>query len=248
MTALLGPSFDEAACGAAVEAAGLVAERLDDDELLASTAAALADGEIVGWFQGRMEFGPRALGNRSILADPRSDSVQSELNLRTKGRESFRPFAPAVLADRADDWFDIAAPSPFMLFTFPVAERRRESPDSASPAERSADFEAQVAQRRSQIPACTHVDYSARVQTVDAAVNPRFAGLLERFEALTECPVLLNTSFNRAGEPIVCTPADAIATAQVAQLDRLVLGNLVVRFGADDAETATNTHRESAPV
>ncbi len=219
----LGPSFGEGECAAAFDAAGWVHRREDETVLVSTVAEALDEGKVVAWFQGRMEFGPRALGNRSFLADPRSPTMQSELNVKTKGREGFRPFAPAVLADRAADWFEMEGESPYMLFTYGVADSKR----VATAGDGGGSFVEQVGQVRSQIPACTHVDFSARVQTVSAEQNPRFAALLAAFEERTGCPVLLNTSFNRAGEPIVCTPEDAVASAVAAGADLLVMGDLI---------------------
>lgn len=223
----LGPEYDEERCAAALDAAGWTYRRCEEAELVGEVAEALDDGKVVGWFQGRMEFGPRALGNRSFLADARSPTMQSELNLKTKGREGFRPFAPAVLANRAGEWFDMYGDSPYMLFTVPVAEAKRVPSSGADGSGGDGSFVDMVGQVRSEIPACTHVDYSARVQTVTPELNARFAALLEAFEARTGCPVLLNTSFNRAGEPIVCTPEDAVASASAASADLLVLGDLV---------------------
>jgi carbamoyltransferase len=174
-----------------------------------------------------MEFGPRALGHRSILADPRSPTVQRELNVSMKGRESFRPFAPAVLAERVSDWFEIDRPSPYMLFTFDVATDHRVAVD-----EEPTDPVERVQVQRSDIPACTHVDHSARVQTVDVADHERFHALISAFEAETGCPVLLNTSCNLAGEPIVCTPDDALASARRAGLGLLVLEDCIVDLRA----------------
>jgi carbamoyltransferase len=199
-------------------------------------ARRLADGAIVGWFEGRMEFGPRALGHRSILADPRSVTVQRDLNVRVKGRESFRPFAPAVLWERAHEWFDIDRPSPYMSFLCNVVDERRVAtgPEPAAIMDR-------VAVVRSQIPACTHVDGTARVQTVHPEATPVFHRLLTEFEAITDCPILLNTSFNRAGEPIVCTPADALRSARSASLDLLVIEDHLIDLHAEatDATGAT---------
>ena len=163
------------------------------------TAQALADGRAVGWFQGRMEFGPRALGNRSILADPRNREMQRTLNLKVKYRESFRPFAPAVLAEDVSDWFELDRPSPYMLLVADVGQRRSRGTQCRGPSRRAWISSKSI---RSEIPAVTHVDYSARVQTVHRETNPRFHALLSAFKAKTGCPVLVNTSFNVRGEPI----------------------------------------------
>jgi carbamoyltransferase len=201
-------------------------------ELVEHVAGLLADGKIVGWFQGRMEFGPRALGARSILGDPRSPAMQATMNLKIKFRESFRPFAPAVLQDRAAEWFDLepGQESPYMLLVAPVREDRRVpiDPDLLRTMHDDPDLRRRVNVVRSEIPAVTHVDYSARIQTVDEERNPRFTQLLEAFDRLTGCPVLVNTSFNVRGEPIVCTPEDAFHCFLATEMDVLVLEDIVV--------------------
>jgi carbamoyltransferase len=183
-----------------------------------------------------MEFGPRALGARSILGDPRSPAMQANMNLKIKFRESFRPFAPAVLLDRAADWFDLqpGQESPYMLLVAPVREDRRVpiAPDLKRLMDEDPDLCHRVNVVRSEIPAVTHVDYSARVQTVDEERNPRFARLLEAFERLTGCPILVNTSFNVRGEPIVCTPADAYRCYMATEMDALVLEDMVLEKSA----------------
>lgn len=222
--AFLGPGMAPGDDVARLEHLGIDHEVIGSPQALVDRVAErLAAGDVVGWYQGRMEFGPRALGHRSILADPRSPTARNDINLRVKGRESFRPFAPAVLADRAGEWFDLDQESPYMLVVAPVRTERLvdvgDEPESIS--ERSDVV-------RSTIPACTHVDGSARVQTVDERTNPRFHSLLSAFDALTGCPVLLNTSFNRAGEPIVATVDQAVATAGAAGLDLLVIGSALI--------------------
>ncbi|MBP8117685.1 MAG: hypothetical protein KAY09_08100 [Nitrospira sp.] len=202
--AYLGPHFDEGACRAALSQAGLVAESLTDDQLYARVAAELTRGRLVFWYQGRMEWGPRALGNRSLLADPRREDMRELINSKVKCREAFRPFAPSVLADRAHDFFELPAPSPYMQFTVRVK-----------------------AAAKGILPAVTHVDGTARVQTVTREANQRFYDLLTAFGQLTGVPVLLNTSFN-VQEPIVCTPEDAVRCFQRTQVEWLVLGNLLV--------------------
>lgn len=220
----LGPSFGADEVEAWLAAEGVAYERIDDvGARCRRVAEALADGAVVGWLEGRMEFGPRALGHRSILADPRSTTVQRDINLRVKGRESFRPFAPAVLWEHATEWFELTQPSPYMLQTCQVAPAKL-----LEVAEEPTDPVARVQVPRSQIPACTHIDGSARVQTVHAEANPVFHQLIEAFHEATGCPVLLNTSFNRAGEPVVCTPDDALASARAAGLDLLVLESCLV--------------------
>jgi carbamoyltransferase len=203
--AYTGPSFDAEACQAALARAGLHARRaLDERALVEETSAALADGEIVGWFQGAMEFGPRALGNRSVLADPRRADMKDTLNRRIKHREPFRPFAPSVLAEKADAWFVDAQPSPAMLMVLPIRP-----------------------ERRAAVPAVAHVDGTGRLQTVDRTTNPLYYALIESFERRTGVPIVLNTSFNE-NEPIVCTPDEAVACFQRTEMDRLVLGPFVV--------------------
>jgi len=195
------------------------------DELATVVARLLADEQVVGWFQGRMEFGPRALGARSILGDPRSTRMQSTLNLKIKHRESFRPFAPAVLRDQVAQYFDLDCDSPYMLL---VARVREDRCVQMTPAEESLFGIDRLNVPRSTIPAVTHVDYSARVQTVDGVDNPPFHALLTAFHALTGCPVLVNTSFNVRGEPIVCTPEDAFRCFMRTEMDYLALGNFVL--------------------
>lgn len=223
--ALLGPAFDDGAAFAALAPHHAASRLLSDDALFAAIARDLAGGRIVGWFQGRMEFGPRALGNRSILADPRSPGMQRLLNLKIKYREGFRPFAPAVLAADAARYFEIDRPSPYMLLVAPVQKERLRTLDPADTARRGFD---QLAVARSDIPAVTHVDGSARVQTVDPDTNPRFHRLLVAFRDATGCPVLVNTSFNTSDEPIVCTPEDAYRCFMESEIDVLVLGNRVL--------------------
>ncbi len=229
-SAALGPAYTNDEIAAWLEDSEIEHERFDDvGALVEVVARALAAGSIVGWFRGRMEFGPRALGNRSILADSRDSAVIDRLNRRTKGRESFRPFAPAVLAEAADRWFDLdGATSPYMVFTAPVSGwRPRDDAHVAGDAHRG--LAAQLRDVRSGIPACTHVDGSARVQTVDAETRPDFHRLIAAFGNQTGVPVVLNTSFNRAGEPIVRTPADALRCFRAANLDLLVLEGCVIR-------------------
>jgi carbamoyltransferase len=218
--ALLGPRWDDAGAARELAALGAVSTELDEDALLDRVAALLAEGKVVGWFQGRMEFGPRALGARSILGDPRDPAMQRRMNLKIKQRESFRPFAPAVLAAEAAGWFDLDGDSPYMLVTVPVAASRRVAV-AGDDAARQGLSRLDVA--RSTIPAVTHVDGSARVQTVDGEANPRFHKLLARFHAQTGCPVLVNTSFNQRGEPIVCTPREAYRCFLRTGIDWLVV-------------------------
>jgi carbamoyltransferase len=229
--ALLGPAFDDGEIATRLAAAGARFEPLGEEALIDRAAAALAEGQALGWFQGRMEFGPRALGNRSILADARRPDMQRSLNLKVKFRESFRPFAPAVLAEDAAAWFDLDRPSPYMLLVADVRDERRLQPSPDEAARRGLD---RLNVARSLIPAVTHVDGSARVQTVDAATNPKFHRLISRFKALTGCPVLVNTSFNVRGEPIVATPEDAFRCFMGSDLDALAVGNCFLNKSAQD--------------
>ena len=213
---------------------GKLGARLDvrsDDELLEEVADALNAGLTIGWFQGRMEYGPRALGARSIIADARRGDMQRNLNLRIKFRESFRPFAPAVLAEHSKAWFELEGDSPYMLLTAPVREDKRV--DVQDDGVRGMDKLNQV---RSLIPAVTHVDWSARLQTVHRETNPRFHALLDRFHRKTGCPVVINTSFNIRGEPIVCSPEDAFRCFMGTGLDMLVVENCVLYKDAQDQD------------
>ena len=233
----LGPEFDQTEIEARLTAAGGKFEILDDDALIAATVDALADEKAVGWFQGRMEFGPRALGSRSILGDPRSPSMQKTLNLRVKYRESFRPFAPSVLREDVSDWFDIDADSPYMLMVAPVTEGKRRQMTEAEEALFGIE---KLNVPRSDIPAVTHVDYSARIQTVHTETNPRYHALLSAFKAKTGCPVLVNTSFNVRGEPIVCTPEDAFRCFMGSDIEVLTVGNCYLRKEDQDPALKLN--------
>jgi len=225
--AYLGPTYDADCIAERLSAAGARFDVIDDDDgLYERTVAALVGEKAVGWFQGRMEFGPRALGNRSILADPRSPEMQRTLNLRVKYRESFRPFAPAVLAEDASEWFEQDVASPYMLFVADVRENRRRA---TTPEQKALFGIDKLNVVRSEIPAVTHVDYSARLQTVHAETNPRFHALLRHFKQKTGCPVLVNTSFNVRGEPIICTPEDAFRCFMGTDLDCLAIGNCFLR-------------------
>jgi carbamoyltransferase len=229
--AFLGPEFAQAEIETRLAGAGARFEIVSEEAMIAATAQALADQLAVGWFQGRMEFGPRSLGARSILGDPRSPAMQKNLNLKVKYRESFRPFAPAVLREDVADWFELDADSPYMLLVADVRDDKRRSMSVEEQALFGID---KLNVSRSHIPAVTHVDYSARIQTVNADTNPRFHRLLSEFKALTGCPVLVNTSFNVRGEPIVCTPEDAFRCFMGNELDVLVVGNCVLRKSAQD--------------
>ncbi|MEO8043735.1 MAG: carbamoyltransferase C-terminal domain-containing protein, partial [Spartobacteria bacterium] len=222
----LGPGYDAREFLRTQKIAG---SELPNEKLFAQVARLLAEGRVVGWFQGRMEFGPRALGNRSILADPRNRKMQETLNLKIKFRESFRPFAPSVLRDRVSDYFELEEASPYMLLVAAVKSNLRKD---ATPKVEGADFIERLNAPRSTIPAVTHVDYSARVQTVSADENPRFHQLLTEFERQTGCAVLVNTSFNVRGEPPVCTPEDAYRCFMRTGMDYLVLGSFLVAKAA----------------
>ena len=224
--AYLGPAYAQAEVEKRLKAAGANFTALPDADVIEKTAASLAAGEAVGWMQGRMEFGPRALGARSILGDPRSPTMQKTLNLRVKYRESFRPFAPAVLREDVSDWFELDADSPYMLL---VADLKRERRRRMTNEQEQLFGIDKLNVVRSDIPAVTHVDYSARVQTVHADTNPRFHALLERFKSKTDCPVLVNTSFNVRGEPIVCTPEDAFRCFMGNEIELLVVENCMLR-------------------
>jgi carbamoyltransferase len=242
--AYLGPSFDGSDIERRLREAGARFATLDGTAAIETTARALAAGEAVGWFQGRMEFGPRALGARSILADPRSPTMQSTLNLKVKYRESFRPFAPSVLREAVSDWFELDGDSPYMLLVTEVAPSRRLP---AGEAERRLSGLDRLRVPRSTIPAVTHVDHSARLQTVHRDTNPRFHALISRFAELTGCSVLVNTSFNVRGEPIVCTPEDAFRCFMGTGLDVLVVGDCVARKADQDAALERDYRTAFAP-
>jgi carbamoyltransferase len=218
----LGPEYEEYEIRRALDSAGARYQWLDDGELMDRVAELLTKENVVGWVQGRMEFGPRALGARSILGDPRSPRMQSVMNLKIKYRESFRPFAPAVLGESVSDYFDLDRSSPYMLLVAPVKGRLRRQPTSEEQRLLGID---KLKLPRSSIPAVTHVDYSARVQTVHRETNPRFHELLRRFAQKTGCAALVNTSFNLRGEPIVCSPADAYRCFMRTEMDYLAIGN-----------------------
>ena len=223
--AYLGPSFGDEEIRGALDAVNARYVSLAEDQLYDRVAGLLAAENVVGWFQGRMEFGPRALGNRSILGDARSTRMQSVMNLKIKYRESFRPFAPAVLDRRVADYFELDRPSPYMLIVAPVRSKLRKPLCEADAALFGID---QLNVARSSIPAVTHVDYSARIQTIHADTNPRFHRLLESFEAVTGDALLVNTSFNVRGEPVVCTPAEAYTCFMRTGMDYLVVGNFLL--------------------
>ncbi|MDN3647004.1 carbamoyltransferase [Pontixanthobacter aestiaquae] len=224
--ACLGPAYTQSEIEAALSVLGADFEALPDEDLFQTVAKDISTGKVAGWFDGRMEFGARALGSRSILGDPRSETMQSKINLQVKGRESFRPFAPAVLAEHSGDWFALGQDSPYMAMVAPVAQSKLEP--VAAEAQPVTGFD-KLKLRRSVIPAVTHVDCSARIQTVTANMHPRFHALISAFFDETGCPMLLNTSFNGRDEPIVCTPEDAYRCFSQSGLDLLVCGNCIVR-------------------
>ena len=233
----LGPAFTQREIEDRLTRCGARFEVLADSALIATGAEDLARSKALGWFQGRMEFGPRALGNRSILGDPRSPGMQKTLNLKIKYRESFRPFAPSVLRERVSDWFELDCDSPYMLLVADVVRSRRREMTREEKQLFGID---KLNVPRSEIPAVTHVDYSARVQTVHEDTNPRYYALLSAFERKTGCPVLVNTSFNVRGEPIVCTPEDAFRCFMGSELDALAAGNCYLRKESQDPALKRN--------
>jgi carbamoyltransferase len=239
--AYLGPSFAQAEIESELARAGARFTVLDEDTLIRRTADALVDGKAIGWFQGRMEFGPRALGARSILGDARSPRMQSVLNLKVKYRESFRPFAPSVLREDVAEWFELDGDSPYMLLVADVAKSLRRE---MTPAEQGLFGIEKLNVPRSDIPAVTHVDYSARVQTVHRDTNPRYHALISRFKELTGCPVIVNTSFNVRGEPIVCTPTDAFRCFMGTEIEVLANGNCYL--AKEDQDPALRADYKSA--
>lgn len=237
--AYLGPEFSQREIEERLVKAGAVFTAEIDEALIDSVAHALIDGKAVGWMQGRMEFGPRALGGRSIIADPRSPTVQKQLNLKVKYRESFRPFAPSVLREDVSQWFQLHSDSPYMLLVADVLNTKQ-LPMSEKQKQLFGIDKLNVV--RSEIPAVTHVDYSARVQTVHNTTNPRFHRLISKFKELTGCPVLVNTSFNVRGEPIVCTPEDAFRCFMGTEIEMLAVGNSLLRK-EDQSRTLMKNYR-----
>ena len=230
--ALLGPEFSDGEIEAALRSHGAVYRKAERDDLLRLTAELLNAGKVVGWFQGRMEFGPRALGNRSILGDARAPGMQSLINRKVKFRESFRPFAPIVRRERVADYFELNVDSPYMLLVAPVKKALRH------PMEKVRGFDL-LKQTRSTLPAVTHVDYSARIQTVTREANALLYDLLARFEELTGCAVLVNTSFNVRGEPIACTPDNAYQCFMKTEMDCLIIGSFVLDRAAQPRSDRT---------
>lgn len=240
----LGPEFLTTEIRSSLDAAGAVYHELDVKEIVERTASQLSDGKVIGWFQGRMEFGPRALGNRSILGDPRSPEMQRQMNLKIKYRESFRPFAPAVLRESVADYFEMTESSPYMLLVAPVSEKVRIA-DEASDTVAGLD---KLQVPRSTIPAVTHVDLSARIQTVERNDNERFYDLIARFGEITGTLVLINTSFNVRGEPIVCTPDDAFRCFMRTEMDVLVVGDFMLLKSEQTAEVDEGDINEIFPM
>ncbi len=221
----VGPRFSNDQIQLALDHLGAQYDKLEDSDLLPKLAKVLAEGSVVGWFQGRMEFGPRALGGRSIIGDPRNTKMQSVMNLKIKYRESFRPFAPSVAADKVSEYFELDRPSPYMLIVAPVKESLRLKMTAEQEKLFGID---KLNVPRSSLPAITHVDYSARIQTIHPETNPRFYNLIKEFEKQTNCAVLVNTSFNVRGEPIVCSPEDAFRCFMRTEMDYLVLENFIL--------------------
>ena len=224
----LGPIFSDSDIKKSLENLGAKFEILEENELINKTSDDLSNGKAIGWFQGRMEFGPRALGGRSILCDPRSSNVQKNLNLKVKYRESFRPFAPSVLREDLSNWFDLNTDSPYMLL---VANIKKEKQNKMTDEEKKLFGIEKLNIKRSEIPAVTHVDYSARIQTVHENTNKKYYDLIKKFKEKTNCPILVNTSFNVRGEPIVNTPEDAFNCFMGTELDNLVIGNCYLKKG-----------------
>ena len=218
----LGPHFEKDEIKKILDDTGVNYEQKSDIEIINKTAEDLSKGLAVGWFQGRMEFGPRALGARSILGDPRSPSMQKNLNLKVKYRESFRPFAPSILREDLMEWFDIDTDSPYMLLVSKISPKKCLEMTKEQKNLFGID---KLNVKRSEIPAVTHVDYSARIQTVHERTNSKYYNLLKKFKEITSCPVLVNTSFNVRGEPIVNTPEDAFNCFMGTDLDKLIIGN-----------------------
>ena len=222
----LGPVYDQATIEKELSECGAIFNLVNEKDMIEYTAQTISEGQAVGWFQGRMEFGPRALGNRSILGDPRSEKMQKILNLKVKYRESFRPFAPSVLREDVTEWFELDYDSPYMLL---VDDVRKDKRLEITKGEESLFGIDKLNVNRSSIPAVTHVDYSARIQTVHKERNPKYHALITKFKEKTGCSVVINTSFNVRGEPIVCSPEDAYRCFMGTELDLLVVGNCILK-------------------
>jgi carbamoyltransferase len=235
--AFLGPEFSDKEIADDLDACGAIYEKLSETKLISKVVNALVNKKAIGWMQGRMEFGPRALGGRSIIADPRSPHMQKQLNLKVKYRESFRPFAPSVLREDVGQWFEHASESPYMLIVNDVKKDKRRSMTSFEKRLFGID---KLNVPRSSVPAVTHVDYSARIQTVDSNTNPRFHALISKFKEKTGCPLIVNTSFNVRGEPIVCSPKDAFKCFMGTELDILVVGDYLLIKDKQDMNLKEN--------
>ena len=233
----LGPEFSEVEIESALKACGAIFKKLSEAEMIEEVVSALIDEKAIGWMQGRMEFGPRALGGRSIIADPRSPKMQKKLNLKVKYRESFRPFAPSILREDISEWFEHDTDSPYMLL---VADVKKDKRSVMTLEEESLFGIEKLNVPRSSVPAITHVDYSARIQTVHATTNPRYHALISRFKEKTGCPLLVNTSFNVRGEPIICSPIDAFKCFMATEMDLLAVGNYVLNKEQQDKALKEN--------
>ena len=235
--AYLGPEFTDTEIEAELTTCGAEFKKLSEAEMIEEVASALTDEKAVGWMQGRMEFGPRALGGRSIIGDPRSPVMQKQLNLKVKYRESFRPFAPSVLREDVEEWFEHDADSPYMLLVADVRQDKRRAMTNEEEALFGID---KLNVPRSTVPAITHVDYSARIQTVHADTNPLYHAVISKFKEKTGCPLVVNTSFNVRGEPIICTPTDAFKCFMGTEMDVLAVGNYVLYKGQQDEALKEN--------
>ena len=240
----LGPSYNEQEIEKTLKSLGAKFEKYGEKELIDKVATELNNEKTIGWFQGRMEFGPRSLGARSIIADPRSDKMQKELNLKVKFRESFRPFAPSVLREDVNSWFDLNTDSPYMLM---VADVKKSIQIQMSENDQKLFGIEKLNVKRSSIPAVTHVDYSARIQTVHEETNPKYHKLLKKFKDITGCPILVNTSFNIRGEPIVCNVKDAFKCFMGTNLDILVCENFILHKNTQDKSLQINYKQETKP-
>jgi carbamoyltransferase len=235
----LGPQFTDNQVEEKLKTWGIKYKKFTLEQIIKDTAKVLSEGKIVGWFQGRMEFGPRSLGNRSIIADPRSEKMQKNLNLKVKYRESFRPFAPSILFEKVSDWFDIDCESPYMLL---VANVKKSKQLEMTDKQKNLFGIDKLNIKRSYIPSVTHVDYSSRIQTVHKETNKIFYKLIEEFERITKCPVLVNTSFNIRGEPIVCSVTDAFNCFMGTDLDVLVCNNFIL-YKEDQNKNLINNYK-----
>ena len=233
--AFLGPQYVQDEINKSLSKCGARFEVINDNSIIKKTAEALAEGKAIGWFQDRMEFGPRALGARSIIADPRSEKMQKNLNLKVKYRESFRPFAPSILREEVNNWFELDQDSSYMLL---IANVQKKYCNEMTSEEKNLFGIDKLNIKRSNIPAVTHVDYSARIQTVHKETNPKYYALISEFYKITGCPLIVNTSFNVRGEPIVCTPEDAFRCFMGTELDALVIGNCFLIKEHQDSKLA----------